>query len=196
MALITPSADGTTAVIAVDRIPSHTYVGEPWMILSNSEITHNNNHGNNNNGIRGGTSIYSGNNVILQNINYYGGNVAVNDGGANVNGNMTFINYYQGAPPAVSQPGRPARPGIPSDRRQACYEGFQMENRGTTTCTNCDFSGGSDDALDIGSNSARITGQIDSTHIRINRNDNYQPGDTIEIATPDYGTVYAQRTSR
>ena len=110
MALITPSADGTTAVIAVDRIPSHTYVGEPWMILSNSEITHNNNHGNNNNGIRGGTSIYSGNNVILQNINYYGGNVAVNDGGANVTGNMTFINYYQGAPPAVASPDDPPAP--------------------------------------------------------------------------------------
>ncbi len=187
METITPSADGTTAVIAVNHISSHSYVGVPWMILSNGEATDSSRR-------RIATWIDYNDNLTLQNINYYGGNVIVDDaGGGHMTGSLTYINYYQGAPPAVSQPGRPARPGIPSDRRQTCFEGFQIENRFTTSFINCDISGGSDDPLNIGGNSARVISQIDSTHIRINGNDGYQSGDTIEIATPDANIVYAKK---
>ena len=146
---ITPSADGTTAVVAVDHILPYTYVDEPWVMLGSTPSWPKNI----------ATTFQYSNSVTFQNINYYGGLDCWDDGAGGGNtGAVKFINYYQGPPPAVSQPGRPTR--FLPDRRATVIQGDQVSTgRGSITYTNCDLSGGWDDVLDLGNNTSYIIKQ-------------------------------------
>ena len=158
MQKVEPSADGATAVITLNYIPSPFYVGEQWMIwIGPGPIWLDAGYGDD------GTTTF-------RNLHYYGGadNYAMGD--VSGSGKLIFDKLYCG-PPAY-QP----------DRMLTCDEGWQGGGRYAFTVTDSTFLKTWDDVFDFGSGDTTALSQPAPNQVVIAGTGDYRVGDLTELA--------------